>query len=89
MFNLTSEQLEYIIRRRFPQLKIGSDVLIIERLDVEVPESWIAEWNSKDISEPSDQEIMNYWIKLEKQYNADPEMEGSKINKFLKDRKCS
>jgi hypothetical protein len=79
--NLTSDQLAYILERRYLNIKIGTDVVIKSTAsqDPDHPYGWrnnkdaeILEWKVQDYPEPSEQEISRLWGILEDQYNSDP-----------------
>lgn len=77
---MTLDQLQYIIERKYNNIKMGSDVIIACTLTkttdgrqlIKNSDAKIIEWNINYLNKPSDSEIDDLWNKLSDQYHADP-----------------
>lgn len=88
---MTLDQLSYILERKYNNIRIGSDVIIIctttrsenGRFLIKNPDACIAEWNINDIPQPTVENIHKWWTILEEQYNSDPSRVDSKMYAYL------
>lgn len=90
--NLTTDQLSYILERKYQNIKIGQDVLIVcsscmeNNTLISNPDAFIIEWYLPNIPQPSVQELEITWNNIKDQYNSDPNREDSEMALFLKQR---
>lgn len=90
--NLTIDQLTYILERKYTNIKVGGDVLIVCTV-TRNPEdgtftpnndAHIIEWYVPHISKPTVDELANLWDILKDQYNSDPVRPDSEMAIMLR-----
>lgn len=89
--NLSTDQLSYILERKYTGLVPGRDALII--CSAEGPDEYgrytaiddakIIQWNIPYLPTPTDEELATLWATLEEQYQSDPSREGSAMWKLV------
>lgn len=94
MLKVTSDQLSYILERKFPGICPGRDYIITQSVDSNardpltgLPQSnldaHITEWRLDEIEQPSVDELKRLWIILEEQYHSEIDRPDSKMHKFM------
>lgn len=91
MINISKDQLSYVLERKYPGIKVGSDVIIREtttsdltcsRGYVSNKDAHIVQWNI-GVPQPSDEDLDRMWTFLEPQFNSDMNQYESELFKYL------
>ena len=88
---MTLDQLAYILQRKYKNIAIGSDAIIVcsteksadGRQFIHLPDARITQWNITYVAQPSDSELNILWERLQEQYHSDPLRRDSEITQFL------
>ena len=88
---MTLDQLCYVLERKYKNIKIGQDVLVIcstsvsdeSNMLIRVPDARLMNWKVKHIQEPSQENLEEWWGILSEQYHSDPSRMDSDILKRL------
>lgn len=90
---LTSDQLAYVLERKFIGIQVGKDVIVYctgsmdnDNEFVHNADAVLSEWKLKEIAKPSDEEIMGWWEKIKEQYHSDPYRPDSEMYLYLKQK---
>jgi hypothetical protein len=91
--NFTTDQLSYVLERKFIGLIPGRDALLIctaEGPDDRgrynaIADASIVQWNIPYIPKPTDEELATWWAILEEQYQSDPSRVDSAMYKMVND----
>lgn len=92
MFNVSKDQLSYILERKYLGINVGTDVLIEEtttadptcsRGYISNKDAQIIQWNIADFLQPSNEELERLWGFLEPQFNSDMNQYESELFKYL------
>jgi len=70
---ITVEQAAYMLAQKFPQLVRCKDYWVAHPVDhqyVQTGPAWIVQWTAKDVPQPSDQDLQDWWPQYESAYNA-------------------
>lgn len=93
--DLCSEQLIFLLKRKYEGIKIGKHVVIEETATnkrdpygepIPAYDAYIAEWNLKKTPKPSDDEIMRIWNIIKDEYHGSESFYHSDLSKFIRDR---
>lgn len=98
MLKITSDQLSYILERKFPGIVSGKDFVLAQSVDssnrcpytgqpTNKCDAQIIEWRLKSILQPPEKELERIWNILEEQYHAEADRPDSKMYLFLMKRK--
>ena len=89
--NLTTDQLSYILERKYTNIQIGNDVLIVCTVTptetgefIQSDDAHIIEWRLRNFPQPSEEEIDRIWQLVKDQYNSDPSRSDSEMSNFLR-----
>lgn len=89
---LTTDQLTYILERKYTNIRIGSDVMIVCTVQpqmengsyIQNKDAHIIEWHIPQIPQPTVDEIERLWDILKDQYNSDPARPDSEMYHILR-----
>lgn len=91
---MTSDQLSYVLERKYIGCKPGVDFVIAESV-TEDPETGelvsngdaeIKEWHLTDKEQLSEERLEDIWEKLKEEYHGRPDREDSEMAKFISKR---
>ena len=91
--NFTTDQLSYVLERKFIGLVPGRDALLICSADgpdeygryTAIADASIVQWNVPYLPKPTDTELETWWNILEAQYQSDPSRIDSAMYKMVND----
>jgi hypothetical protein len=89
--NFSTDQLSYILERKFINLQVGNQALIVcsaigpneNGAYIPVNDAYIIQWNLSYIPKPTTEELEQWWEVLEDQYNSDPSRIDSDMYKLV------
>lgn len=89
--NFTTDQLSYVLERKFTGLVPGRDALLICSADgpddrgryTAIADASIVQWNIPYLTKPTDTELAAWWAVLEEQYQSDPSRIDSAMYKLV------
>ena len=90
--NMTADQLNYVLERKYKNIRIGMDVVVVCTVtnDLSQPEGFvnnpdavILEWNVEGIAQPDETELNRLWDVLKDQYHSDATRHDSDMYNFV------
>lgn len=91
MITISKDQLAYVLERKYPGIRVGSDVILEEttlpdtcsRGYISNKDAHIVKWNLNNIPQPSEEMLDKIWTFLEPQFHSDINQYESELFKYL------